>query len=70
MNSNDPCKKTEQHVYTPVKPNAFDAWKIWNNLTTAAQLLWEEYEDDFIVFCCDNISEKRKKEVMADYDPF
>jgi len=33
--------------YNPVKPFAFEAWKIWNDLTDAAQSLWEEYEYDF-----------------------
>jgi hypothetical protein len=43
-----------QQQYKPVKPFAFEAWKIWNNLTTSAELLWEEYQDDFIQFCCQN----------------
>jgi|GEM_PF-3613291 hypothetical protein len=37
--------------YNPVKPFAFEAWKIWNDLTDAAQSLWEEYEYDFVEFC-------------------
>lgn len=62
--------KTGNQKYKPVKPFAFEAWKIWNNLTTSAELLWEEYETDFIQFCCNNTHVKRKMQIKADYYPF
>lgn len=42
---------SEQKELKPVKPFAFEAWKIWNNLTDSAQSLWDEFEDDFVEFC-------------------
>jgi hypothetical protein len=59
-----------QQQYKPVKPFAFEAWKIWNNLTSSAESLWEEYQDDFIEFCCQNTHLRRKKMRCSDDIPF
>ena len=62
MKSNDITKvKTEQKLYEPVKPFAFEAWKIWNNLTDSAQSLWEEYEYDFVEFCLQETKSYKNK---------
>jgi hypothetical protein len=70
MKKHDNSQKTVLKQYTPVKPFAFDAWEIWNNLTTAAELLWEEHEVDFIEFCCNNTPMERKKQTTEDHVPF
>lgn len=62
--------KKSQQQYKPVKPFAFEAWRIWNNLTTSAELLWDEYEDDFIQFCCNNTQVRRKNQSIDNFDPF
>ena len=70
MKTHDTKQKTVQQQYIPVKPFASAAWEIWNNLTSAAELLWEEYETDFIEFCCSHTHKDRKKQTAPDYDPF
>lgn len=64
------CNKACPQQYNPVKPFAFEAWKIWNHLTTSAELLWEEYETDFMNFCCYNKQEMREKQCLTEDDPF
>ena len=60
MNNNDNTVSV-QNQYKPVKPFAFEAWKIWNNLSDAAQSLWEEYEYDFVEFCLQETKSYKNK---------
>jgi hypothetical protein len=60
MNNND-STKTVQNQYKPVKLFAFEAWKIWNDLTDAAESLWEEYEYDFVEFCLQETKSHKNK---------
>lgn len=69
MKANKNTEKVPQH-YRPVKPFAFEAWKIWNHLTTSAELLWGEYENDFVHFCCESTHTKGKKHGLSNHVPF
>jgi len=46
----------------PDSPNdlsAQKAWKLWLNLTSMADLLWESYQNQFLSFCMRDIDLKK-----------